>query len=345
MSLQEIPLVNIDKKGYEKLFVESLKEFGCVEFCGKEIKQIKELAFEIKKDFSNFSHLPQKTKMKYHLPETRGSYGFFPLKKEDPEFNNFSETYTVCGKVPKDHPLKIFNSLNLYLDNAKIKEFPELVPKSEKLLYLLEQLEVRLLEEISTKLGIGKNYFPKNLVYGTSFLRLLYYPKVKKESQRISLSEHKDRTIFTYFLDIEEGSRIKIKGKYQNYVSNKNSIVLQLGKMTQYLVAGKIPSLDHYVDKELNKERISVVVFKHFKPSNKVGVLSPFRKNINLKGFPIVSFYELFYRIMYKGGVIQKKVFEKKRDEINEFGTEEEMNEKILYWEKEKGINRLSKYF
>lgn len=214
-------VIDVGSVDIGKEFVQSIKEKGYVELTGKSVIEMRELASEIKKDFKKFSKLSKKSKMNYLIPETYGDYGFMPISKFQSYFSTLFESYMVWRKLSKDHPQKRLAKIDWFRDNKIIKEFPKLISNCEKLLELMEKLDLNIFQEVSLELGIQKNYFGSRLVYGPYLLRLLYYPKSKTGKKQEGFSQHIDIPLFTTYMDIDEGLILKFKGKKMKYKLKK----------------------------------------------------------------------------------------------------------------------------
>lgn len=279
---------------YKKVDVlNALKHFGYFEVSGALVSRIKKLSKEIEGDFKKFVKLSDEEKLKYVVEDESLYMGYQSLSDLSKKYKSRFESLIFSRQA-------LSVSEPFYPKNPKIKEIPGLSEKCEKLVDLIDKLNVRVFADLAKELELNKDYFNSKLEYGERRLRLLAYKKDSDKSQ-IGIHRHIDHTFFTLNIDPKHGLYITHKGKSSEYKGKSDSVLYMPGSIMGHISGQKIPATLHKVRLQPKKERISIVCLINFRPLAHIEVVGE-------KSHGLTS-VELLESELYKEGFYSKSKY------------------------------------
>ncbi len=215
-----------------------------------------------------FFALPEGTKLKYKLP-LAGQRGYTPFGVETAKGHthyDLKEFWHVGRNLPAGHPFRDHMADNVWPD----AELPEFREKVQWLYDTLDAMGLKVLEAISSYLGLDRHFFDDKVDVGNSILRLLHYPPVPKDGPHIRAGAHEDINVITLLLGAEEAG-LEVKdhdGRWIAINPPAGSLVCNIGDMLQRLVNHRLPSTTHRVVNPAPERRgfprYSTPFFLHF---------------------------------------------------------------------------------
>ena len=143
----------------------------------------------------------------------------------------------------------------------------------------LDHLGVRVLQAISTYVGLPRHEFDAAVKDGNSVLRLLHYPPVPPEATGVRAGAHEDINTITLLLGAEEaGLEVMDRdGQWLAINPPPGSVVCNIGDMLQRAVNHKLPSTTHRVvnppPERRGVARYSTPFFLHYAPDHVIRTL------------------------------------------------------------------------
>jgi isopenicillin N synthase-like dioxygenase len=215
-----------------------------------------------------FFALPEATKLKYKLP-VMGQRGYTPFGVETAKGHthyDLKEFWHVGRDLPPGHRYRDHMPDNVWPD----AELPEFRPAVSWLYGALDAMGLRVLEAISSYLGLPRPFFDDKVDVGNSILRLLHYPPVPKDGPHIRAGAHEDINVITLLLGAEEAG-LEVKdhdGRWIAINPPAGSLVCNIGDMLQRLCNHRLPSTTHRVVNPAPERRgfprYSTPFFLHF---------------------------------------------------------------------------------
>ena len=120
-------------------------------------------------------------------------------------------------------------------------------------------------------LNKDSNFFDPWAAKGNSLLRLIHYPPVTNNSNKLRARAHEDINLITLLVGAEE-SGLEVKSKKGTWVpikASSNAIVCNIGDMMQLVTDGLLLSTTHRVisyPESQSKSRYSMPFFLHPSP-------------------------------------------------------------------------------
>lgn len=325
--------INIDEYKNGRI-LESLKKKGYFEVSGKLVTLIKNISAEIQEEFKKFINGPDKEKEKHILPAEL-YLGYQSSHELKSKFKSRFESLLFTRQLPPDHPLTQFP--DWYPQNVENKKYRRLRKKCERLIELIDKLNIKVFANLSAELGLKKEMLNYLSLYGIRRLRLLAYERNMLDKSLIGFHQHVDDTFFTVNIDSKEGLYITHKGKSQEYIGSDKTVIYMPGDVFSYMTKNKIPGTLHKVRLAPNKKRVSIVCLINLRPLAKLNVID--EKN-NMTSM------EHLMNCMCERGIYNQEEYKEMMGAINnlkEKTSDKQMVEEIIAWENKKGISVLSK--
>ncbi len=271
--MREVPRLSLrdflgENKTKKQDFIENLwigmKEYGFIVLTDHNIKQSNiDNAYKCAK---SFFYLPYDVKRKYFM-DNGGQRGYTPPKvehaKNNPnpdlkEFWHVGREFSPEDKLAKTYPLNVWP-----------EEIPEFYPVYIKLYNDMEIAASYVLEALTRKLQVARNFFENAIYQGNSILRIIYYPPLKGEDIKNSMraAPHEDINLITLLVGAtDSGLQLLDKnGKWLDINSSPGEIVVDIGDMMSRICNDVLPSTTHRVINPCddNSERFSMPFFVH----------------------------------------------------------------------------------
>ena len=274
MELKKVPKLNISdydspnlstrKKFIDKLY-SSFREFGFVVIKNHSIA-LEDLS-KSQQSAKELFNLPLENKIKYFVPNSGGQRGYTPFGKEHAKGSNFMDLKEFWH-VGRDTSKKS-NYNDKYPENVWPQELPLFRPTSTALFSSLESLGDKILEALTSKLGVPTNYFKEMTEHSNSVLRLLHYPPIPSgtDSRCIRAAAHEDINLLTLLVSASSGG-LELKnqdGTWSPVDANPEEIIVNVGDMLSRITNDTLPSKTHRVvnPSASNTSRYSSPFFIH----------------------------------------------------------------------------------
>ncbi|MFL2725502.1 MAG: isopenicillin N synthase family dioxygenase [Gammaproteobacteria bacterium] len=221
-------------------------------------------SYKVSQEFFN---LDVDIKNNYAYPENAGARGYTPYGKE-----------TALGEITPDqkefwhHGPNIDSSYDSRIHkNIEVKEIKNFNNHFNNLFIAINELGMDVLKIIAVMLNKDSNFFDPWAAKGNSLLRLIHYPPVTNNSNKLRARAHEDINLITLLVGAEE-SGLEVKSKKGTWVpikASSNAIVCNIGDMMQLVTDGLLLSTTHRVisyPESQSKSRYSMPFFLHPSP-------------------------------------------------------------------------------
>jgi isopenicillin N synthase-like dioxygenase len=273
MATGQVPVLDMDRFGSDRTALASeagqaYREFGFCGFINHGIPaRVIDDAYDV---FSQFFALPESTKLQYRS-ESGGQRGYTPLGIEqarDQCVPDLKEFWHVGREMGNDNPWPGILEANRW--PAEIPDFEE---KAYALYQALDLLGKRILQLISTSLGLAPDWFDQGVAQGNSILRAIHYPPIlDKQTPAVRAAKHEDINLITLLIGSnKEGLQILSReGTWIPVTSIPGTIVVNIGDMMKRLTNHVLPSTPHRVvnppGTKSDASRYSIPFFLHPNP-------------------------------------------------------------------------------
>lgn len=214
--------------------------------------------------------LPLAKKESYVSAKDPGQRGYVPFGREhakNSKVGDLKEFWHVGREVAADHKLKPFFADNIWPD-----ELPEFKATFQKLFRELDDTGRIMLQALTVPLDVDRDYFKRMTDYGSSILRLLYYPPIAPDADpnAVRAAAHEDINLITLLINAStSGLELLTRdGRWISVDAPPDSLIVDAGDMLQRITNGVIPSTTHRVvnPKGPNVARYSMPFFMHPNP-------------------------------------------------------------------------------
>lgn len=224
-----------------------------------------------------FFALPERDKLRYHLPGGGGERGYTPFRVEtakgqrDPDLKEF-------WHVGREQPPGTTPHSRL-VPNLWPHEVPEFQGSMLALYAALDDLGTRILGALALHLGLPERWFDDKIDHGNSVLRALHYPPLEGEPRGVRAAAHEDINLITLLIGSgEPGLEIlRRDGTWLPIETRDDQIVVNVGDMLQRLTNHVLPSTTHRVVNPPapwgTRSRYSLPFFLHFNPEFVISTL------------------------------------------------------------------------
>jgi isopenicillin N synthase-like dioxygenase len=236
-----------------------------------------------------FFALPEDVKRRY-VAGVGGQRGYIPFGIETAKgatVSDLKEFWHVGRELPPGHPFRQYMP-----DNVWPTEIEGFTPHLAWLYGALDHLGVRILQAISTYLGLPRHQFDEAVADGNSVLRLLHYPPVPMEAEGVRAGAHEDINTITLLLGAEEAGLevLDRDGRWLPINPPAGSVVCNIGDMLQRAVNHVLPSTSHRVvnppPERRGVARYSTPFFLHYAPDHVIRTLPGCATEANPDRYP-----------------------------------------------------------
>jgi isopenicillin N synthase-like dioxygenase len=152
-------------------------------------------------------------------------------------------------------------------------EIPGFQDKACTLFRALDELGKRVLQLISSSLGLASDWLDDRVALGNSVLRAIHYPPIRdRETPAVRAARHEDINLITLLIGShEEGLQILSRdGSWIPITSIPGTIIVNIGDMMKRLTNHVLPSTPHRVvnppGAKSDQPRYSIPFFMHPNP-------------------------------------------------------------------------------
>jgi len=270
---RQVPVLDLSRCGtdWEKLAREAgdaYREFGFCGFINHGLPDhVIDSAYEI---FRQFFALPEEIKRRYRSGQG-GQRGYTPFGVEqarDQSIPDLKEFWHVGREMGSENPWP-----DILQPNPWPSEIPGFREKSYTLFLALDDLGKRVLQLISSSLGMAPDWFNDRVALGNSVLRAIHYPPIRdKGTPAVRAARHEDINLITLLIGShEEGLQILSRdGTWLPVTSIPGTIIVNIGDMMKRLTNHVLPSTPHRVvnppGAKADQPRYSIPFFMHPNP-------------------------------------------------------------------------------
>jgi isopenicillin N synthase-like dioxygenase len=143
----------------------------------------------------------------------------------------------------------------------------------------LEKLGCKILSLISLGLDLEEDWFKDKINQGNSILRLIHYPKIKKNNMGIRAEKHEDINLVTFLLGTKQKGLEILNNdrKWMPLAVSPETIICNVGDMLERLTNDKLKSTTHRVinprGDEAQHSRYSMPFFIHLNPDHIISTI------------------------------------------------------------------------
>ena len=220
--------------------------------------------------FRQFFALPEAVKLRYRSL-VGGQRGYTPFGIEqarDQSIPDLKEFWHVGREMGSENPWP-----GILEPNPWPVEIPGFEERAYMLFRALDELGKRVLQLISSSLGMAPDWFDDRVALGNSVLRAIHYPPIRdKETPAVRAARHEDINLITLLIGSQaEGLQILSRdGSWIPVTSIPGTIIVNIGDMMKRLTNHVLPSTPHRVvnppGAKSDQPRYSIPFFMHPNP-------------------------------------------------------------------------------
>ncbi len=228
----------------------------------------KELIDEYYAASKSFFKMEEGVKKKYEVAGMAGQRGYTSFGKEHAKQStvaDLKEFFQLGQEVPETHA-----AFAKTPKNPHVAETPGFSDKGRELYQGFQRAGTQLLRAIALYLGLDEHYFDRQIEYGNSILRAIYYPPITSEpASAIRAEQHEDINLITLLVGASAGGLqlLTAQGEWVDVVPGEDEIVVNVGDMLQRLTNNYLKSTTHRVvnppREEWHTDRLSIPFFLH----------------------------------------------------------------------------------